>query len=302
MQFHTQKNAPAQKKDFNTAASVMDNSSQRESLQRRADLANGTAQQVVQRELNSNQDVENEDRTQYEIERDKFKLKDQDGRNQRTIQYSDGTTRNVVLYFGNDICAADESACLSMFEHWLTQLVKMSIVIPNDLEIYVSNNFTNQCSYNFDSGKICLKPSSINSLFDSGKRSTIPNIADSVPYAYSGDDKTKFGSAVIMHELGHVLHEKSSVNFFKQKQTPLIDGHTDRINSAKKVSLYVCKGEQSEAEFVAEVFTGLSNGLCFDEDVVSLYWQFNGPRCGELIERENHKYGFRNSKEMEIPD
>ena len=46
MQFHTQKNAPAQKKEASTAASVLDSSSQSESLRRKADMANNAAQRA----------------------------------------------------------------------------------------------------------------------------------------------------------------------------------------------------------------------------------------------------------------
>lgn len=46
MQFHTQKHAPAQKKDAPTAASVLDSSSQSESLQRKADMANNAVQRA----------------------------------------------------------------------------------------------------------------------------------------------------------------------------------------------------------------------------------------------------------------
>ena len=44
---YAQKQAPAQKKDANSTASVVDCSSQGESLQRKADMANGTVQRVV---------------------------------------------------------------------------------------------------------------------------------------------------------------------------------------------------------------------------------------------------------------
>ena len=46
MQFHTQKHAPAQKKDAPTAASILDTSSQSESLQRKADMANNATQRA----------------------------------------------------------------------------------------------------------------------------------------------------------------------------------------------------------------------------------------------------------------
>lgn len=52
---YAQKQSPAQKKDANTAASVMDHSSQGESLQRKADLANGAVQLIVQRKKETNQ-------------------------------------------------------------------------------------------------------------------------------------------------------------------------------------------------------------------------------------------------------
>lgn len=44
---YAQKQAPAQRKEANTAASVIDSSSQGEALQRKADMVNGVVQRVI---------------------------------------------------------------------------------------------------------------------------------------------------------------------------------------------------------------------------------------------------------------
>lgn len=281
---HVQKNETVQKIANNGAVAILDNSLQNSSLQRKADLTNGVVQRVFAGPLTSNADVERQDSEMFDLERARFREAD---RFPYEIKYANRERRRLVLRIGEDI--ENAGTYKNMVKAWIKQLKKMSVVIPDGLEIFVSNVFTYQCSFNFGSGKICLKPASIANLLNAGPSLGL-NEYNLVANQVSGGDVVKFGSVTMMHELGHILHEKSSPDFFRQKTARAI--HDDQTyNTVRQISDYAAT--KTQAEFVAETFAGLANGLLYSEDVASLYWKLSGPRCGELYEKSPGRYGFR---------
>lgn len=89
-------------------------------------------------------------------------------------------------------------------------------------------------------------------------------------------DQTARGT--IIHEIGHynhlplMLEEQDSIQIWK-KHFPSFE---DEFEFGKKVSAHAIT-DKTGAEFVAEVFAGLVNGENFDEEVMTLYKELNGP-------------------------
>jgi hypothetical protein len=83
--------------------------------------------------------------------------------------------------------------------------------------------------------------------------------------------------AVIVHEFGHLLHERlSSKAFWDLKQEKNVEGAAnDRppANLAMLVSQYATK---SKLEFTAEVFTGLIYGRHYAAPVIAQYQAYGG--------------------------
>ncbi|MCL4100895.1 hypothetical protein [Fibrobacter sp. HC4] len=281
---YAQKNETAQRAADNTAAAVLDNSPQSESLQRKADLTNGVVQREFDGPLTSNADVEQQDSDVFDEQKARFT---EAVSLSYDVVYKNGDHRRIFLRIGTDV--PDWGDYSKMAQLWVNQLMEMSILVPDGLEVYVSNVFTYQQSFNFGSGKISIKPQSIANLLHAGPTLGL-NQYNLVANQLSNGDPVKFGATTMMHELGHILHEKSSPTFFRQKTTAAA---TDKksFETAPLVSDYA--GTKTQAEFVAETFAGLANGLLYDENVVTLYWELCGPCCGEIYEARPGKYGFR---------
>lgn len=82
----------------------------------------------------------------------------------------------------------------------------------------------------------------------------------------------------MVHEIGHIMHERNTGDVFFHGRGSIIQGLPDKqltALAATKVSGYA-KG--SKKEFVAEVFTGLIFGMRFDADVMAEYERFRGVR------------------------
>ena len=81
----------------------------------------------------------------------------------------------------------------------------------------------------------------------------------------------------MVHEIGHILHEKNTGDVFFHGKGSIIQGLPDsKLKAvAKKVSGYAMGNKK---EFVAEVFTGLIFGMKFDADVMAEYEKYKGPK------------------------
>ena len=83
----------------------------------------------------------------------------------------------------------------------------------------------------------------------------------------------------MVHEIGHVKHKQHNPSLFFDMVKPGYDEALDgavkpRLKAASmKVSQYACK---NACEFVAEVFTGLVNGVRYPQTVIDLYKDFGG--------------------------
>lgn len=82
-------------------------------------------------------------------------------------------------------------------------------------------------------------------------------------------------TAVITHELGHIIHGCKNVSrntFWENKRVgaPLVP-----LNIAINVSSYTYNNNFNE--FVAEVFTGLICGKNYPREVIDLYNELHGP-------------------------
>ncbi len=166
---------------------------------------------------------------------------------------------------------------------WLKQMEK---VIPDGLNVYVSNAFERQRSFNYGRGKICLRTNSMKNLMSY----ISPPIAEKIA---EGDLK-KFTDVTLRHELGHILHRKCCDDFHTYTGATLGKNgvNQERINHIRdNVSRYAIQG--CLTEFVAEVFAGLSSGVSFDERVIEVYKRFGGPCQEYLVKNESDEYILR---------
>lgn len=96
-------------------------------------------------------------------------------------------------------------------------------------------------------------------------------------------------TAVIVHELGHILHTTMSPDkFYDAKKNP---GDYKIGTVAPDVSEYALS---SPVEFVAEVFTGMVHGRRYSEDVMRKYADLHGPTPPEeeIAEHSDHEMGI----------
>ena len=80
-------------------------------------------------------------------------------------------------------------------------------------------------------------------------------------------------TSVVVHEIGHILHEREQRASFWTHKTTWGDEGRPPAAQASKVSQYATK---SKLEYVAEVFTGLVTGIHYDQDVIDVYLQLGG--------------------------
>lgn len=82
--------------------------------------------------------------------------------------------------------------------------------------------------------------------------------------------------AIMVHELGHVLHEAASTNIFWNLKQDINQVHQPGANLAAQVSHYVVF-QQNCLEYVAEVFTGLMFGETYSNAIMTEYANCGGP-------------------------
>lgn len=82
--------------------------------------------------------------------------------------------------------------------------------------------------------------------------------------------------AIMVHELGHVLHEAASTNIFWNLKQDINQVHQPGAANSAEVSHYVVF-QQNCLEFVAEVFTGTMFGETYSTAVNNEYAACGGP-------------------------
>ena len=88
------------------------------------------------------------------------------------------------------------------------------------------------------------------------------------------------GAASVVHELGHMMHFKTSASNFYSLHGTSFQG--PGLNIAAKVSAYAFGAPR---EFVAEVFMGLVYGQNFDDEILTMYAAFGGPISAKIQSR-----------------
>ena len=84
-----------------------------------------------------------------------------------------------------------------------------------------------------------------------------------------------FAKAVVVHEMGHILHKTQSPDiFWKMKDPKKVSEFKGWISLAMDVSEYAT---MNPLEYVAEVFTGTSLGIVYNDTIMSKYAEFGGP-------------------------
>jgi len=96
-----------------------------------------------------------------------------------------------------------------------------------------------------------------------------PGMYAGIAHRMAGGGGSDYCAAVIVHELGHNLHERANEGFFWDGAAAGAAEPT-----ASQVSNYATK---NRLEFVAEVFTGRMYGLAFPAAVMEAYRGFGGP-------------------------
>jgi hypothetical protein len=115
---------------------------------------------------------------------------------------------------------------------------------------------------------VLLGDSCINTAGMVGKQGIADQVAIGSP--------VKYCAAVVVHELGHNLHEVANEGFFWDA-----DGGTLPPNElASQVSQYAAS---SKKELVAEVFTGMAYGMIYKPAIMQLYADYFGPVPSALI-------------------
>ncbi len=108
------------------------------------------------------------------------------------------------------------------------------------------------------------------------KESTTAGVANAVydgTQRWFGNPKQKaFGAAMILHEMGHLMHEIASPDIFwsnKMGKT-LLPSANVWGESAVKISMY-CARASTSLEFIAECFAGVMCGKSYDGQVKAAY-------------------------------
>jgi len=91
---------------------------------------------------------------------------------------------------------------------------------------------------------------------------------------YQASKASAKATAVVIHEIGHILHEqRAPLRFWNNKK---VGADPVPANIAMQVSSYLFNNNFDE--FVAEVFTGLVHGRHYSPEVLEAYENQGGPR------------------------
>jgi hypothetical protein len=109
-----------------------------------------------------------------------------------------------------------------------------------------------------------------------GDRGVAHRLYDENKQFFGNPGLTAQAEAVVVHELGHILHEaQSSANFWREKiSSKSIANVNGMAAAASGISQYALKGP---LEFVAEVFTALVYGRTVSANSLRWYITLGGP-------------------------
>jgi hypothetical protein len=160
------------------------------------------------------------------------------------------------------------------------RVVGLGYRFPNGITFYCSNvgGFQSVAFHRQIGGArkttVLLGPSSVNTAGMVGRQ----GIADQV----ANTSKSAYCAAVVVHELGHNLHELANEGFFWDADA----GGLPVVDTAMTVSQYAATNKK---ELVAEVFTGIAYGMTFPPAVMTMYANYHGPvPPAPLIGRHRH--------------
>ncbi len=123
-------------------------------------------------------------------------------------------------------------------------------------------------------------------VLTSGERGVADQEGDKarVSKAWFGRDKKNdvksnkaFAKAVVVHEMGHILHKTQSPDIFWDMKA-----HPENYDGWKGLAADVSQyATQNPLEFVAETFTGTSLGIGYSSAVMNKYDEFGGPKVSK---------------------
>ena len=114
----------------------------------------------------------------------------------------------------------------------------------------------------------------------SGQRGVANQQYDGTSRFFGNPRQKAQGETIVIHELGHILHEMNNPGVFWEEQQAIDDGQARSPNGAgwiaasASVSAYAGK---NALEFVAEVFAGIVTGKNYDATVMAPYRALGGP-------------------------
>lgn len=120
-----------------------------------------------------------------------------------------------------------------------------------------------------------------------GREGVAGQVYDGTQIWFGNPKQKAQGVAIVVHELGHVLHEISAPDIFWSNKT-LKTGAVGNPNpsvwggAAVKVSQYSAVGQMTCLEFVAEAFAGAVMGKKYDAEVKKAYAACGGPETSSL--------------------
>ena len=167
-----------------------------------------------------------------------------------------------------DFAEKDALVKLQGIKDGVKKVVELGYSFPDGITFYTSsqNSFQSIAFHRTHGGArkavVQLGNSSVNTEGMVGKK----GIADQVGTA----SPAKYCAAVVVHELGHNLHERQDEGFFWDRKS----GELPPIDLALDVSQY---GASNKLEFVAEVFTGTAYGKKYSKAIMKVYSDYHGP-------------------------
>lgn len=189
--------------------------------------------------------------------------------NVKVYQQENLTISGVLCKIYFDTADADRDAKKEGIRAGVNKVVGLGYSFPNDITFYCSgvNGFQSVAFHREIGGArkttVLLGQSSVNTAGMVGRQ----GIADQV----GTSSKKDYCAAVVVHELGHNLHERADEGFFWD---PAAGGLPSSIDTAMSVSQYAATNQK---ELVAEVFTGMAYGITYNGTVMKMYSDYHGP-------------------------
>lgn len=170
------------------------------------------------------------------------------------------------VYF--DSADGDRAAKKSGIQAGVKRVVDSGYAFPNGITFYCSSvgGFQSVAFHRQIGGArkttVLLGASSVDTNGMVGRK----GIADQI----ASGSKASYCEAVVVHELGHNLHELADEGWFWDPDA----GTPPNIDLAMEVSQYAATNKK---ELVAEVFTGMAYGMVFKPAIMQMYSDYRGP-------------------------